>query len=162
MITDAQTDKTTFSRLGHLAPGFKCSTVTGEDIDIRNLHGKVVLINFFATWCPPCNLELPALQDRIWKKYKHTDDFVLIVVGRDHNENAIIDFSAEKGFDMPFIADPNRVIYNLFASQYIPRNIIIDRDGKVIFQNRGYTEKEFMMIEKILSEKLEQDKTESK
>jgi len=159
MLTDAQTDESTLLTLGSLVPAFKCTLIGGKTIDISNSRGNVVMINFFATWCPPCNLELPALQNNIWNRYKDEDEFILIVAGRDHNERLIADFAAEKGYDMPFIADPNRDIFNLFASQYIPRNIIIDRDGKVIFQNRGYNDKEFKMIEQILSGELGQNKT---
>jgi peroxiredoxin len=154
MITDAQTDSTTLLSNGDAAPFFTCKTIDGKIIDISKLKGKVIMINFFATWCPPCNLELPALQTDIWDKYKNNPSFVLIILGREHNEKEVSDYVKNKNFTMPFAPDPDRNIYKLFATSYIPRNVIIDRDGRIIFQNRGYTKEEFGDIEKLLSEKL--------
>jgi peroxiredoxin len=154
MITDAQTDTTTLLKNGDMVPSFKCRTIDGKTIDISKLRGKVIMINFFATWCPPCNLELPVLQSDIWDKYKNNPSFVLIILGREHNEKEVTEFVKSKNFTMPFAADPDRNIYKLFATQYIPRNIIVDRDGRVIYQNRGYTKEEFDEIEKLIAEKL--------
>lgn len=157
MITDAQTDTTTLTRVGDIAPSFRCITDSGISYDLSQLRGKIIMINFFATWCPPCNLELPEMQNRIWNRYKNDNRFVLLVIGREHSNKVVAGFKAEKGYDMHFVADPERQIYSLFANQFIPRNVIIDRDGRIIFQNRGYTVEEFKMIEDILAEKLGQD-----
>jgi peroxiredoxin len=154
MITDAQTDSTTLIKTGDKAPVFSCKTLDGKAVDLAKLQGKVILINFFATWCPPCNQELPVLQENIWNRYKSNKDFVLLVVGREHNEKEIADFAASRKFSMPFVADQDRGIYKLFATQYIPRNILIGKDGRIIFQNRGYTKKEFDEIESLIAEKL--------
>jgi peroxiredoxin len=154
MITDAQTDSTTLLNNGDLVPSFKCKTIDGKTIDISKLRGKVIMINFFATWCPPCNLELPVLQSDIWDIHKNDPSFVLIILGREHNEKEVTDFVKSKNFTMPFAADPDRDIYKLFATQFIPRNVIIDRDGRIIYQNRGYAKEEFEEIKKIIAEKL--------
>jgi peroxiredoxin len=154
MITDAQNDTTTLARNGDMSPVFKCVTIDGKIFDLSKLRDKIVMLNFFTTWCPPCNQELPALQENIWKKYRDNEEFVLLVIGREHNNDVVAEFVAEKRFVMPFAADPDRAVYSLFATQYIPRNVIIDRGGKIIFQNRGYTSREFKMIEELLAEKL--------
>lgn len=154
MITDAQTDTTTLLKNGDLVPSFSCKTIDGKTIDISKLRGKVIMINFFATWCPPCNLELPALQSEIWDKYKNNSEFVLIILGREHTEKEVADFVKSKNFTMPFAADPDRGIYKLFATQYIPRNVIVDRDGRIIYQNRNYVKEEFEGIVKLIAEKL--------
>ena len=154
MITDAQTDPTTVTKTGDKAPDFSCKTIDGQTINLSGLQGKVVLLNFFAVWCPPCNQELPVLQSNIWNKYKNNKDFALIVAGREHSEKDINDFARAKNFTMPFVADPEREIYELYASKYIPRNVLIGKDGKIIFQNRGYTKEEFAEIEKLIAENL--------
>jgi len=154
MITDAQTDTTTLLKNGDMAPAFSCKTIDGKIFDIAKLKGKVIMINFFATWCPPCNLELPVLQSDVWDKYKNNPSFALIILGREHNEKEVADFVKSKNFTMPFAPDPDRNIYKLFATQFIPRNVIIDRDGKIIYQNRGYTKEEFDEIVKLLAGKL--------
>jgi peroxiredoxin len=154
MITNAQTDTTTLINTGDYAPYFKCTLTNGKIFDLNEAKGKVIMINFFATWCPPCNTELPVLQKEIWEKHKNNKDFVLLVLGREHTDKELLDFAGKKGLKLPFGSDKDRKIYSLFATQYIPRNVIIDRDGKVIFQNRGYAEEEFKQIEILLDDKL--------
>jgi thiol-disulfide isomerase/thioredoxin len=157
MITDAQTDSTTLVSTGSLSPSFECTTNCGKEINISAMRGKIIMINFFAIWCPPCKLELPVLQKYIWERYRDYDDFMLLIIGREHNNYDIDDFVTEKRYKMTFVADPNRKIYNLFATQYIPRNVVIDKDGKVIFQNRSYSAKELKIIEDLLEEKLKKN-----
>lgn len=154
MITDALTDSTTLTRVGDKAPVFICKTIDGKIVDLSQMNGKVILINFFATWCPPCNKELPDLEENIWKRYKDNSSFVLLVIGREHDEKVVSDFVSSRKFLMPFVADPDRSIYKLFATQYIPRNVLIDKEGKIIFQNRGYTKQEFQTIENLIAENL--------
>jgi peroxiredoxin len=154
VIVAAQTDTTTLIKVGDIAPQFTCKTTDGKTIDISKLRGKIVMINFFATWCPPCNLELPVLQKNIWDKYKNNPAFVLIILGREHSEKEVKDFIAAKKFTMPFAPDPNREIFKLYASQSIPRNMIIGKDGKIIFQSIGYTPEEFKKIEALIAEQL--------
>lgn len=152
--TLAQTDTTTLTRTGDKAPGFTCKTLDGKTIDISRLQGKIVMINFFATWCGPCNLELPVLQKNIWDKYKDNPNFVLIILGREHSEKEVRDFVSSKKFTMPFAPDQDRKIFSLYATQSIPRNIIIGKDGKIIFQSIGYNPEEFKQIEDLLAGKL--------
>lgn len=150
----AQDDPTTLTKVGDKAPLFTCKTIDGKTIDISKLQGKIVMINFFATWCGPCNLELPVMQKNIWDKYKNRSDFELIILGREHNEAEVSKFVKGKGFTMPFAPDPERKIFSLYATQSIPRNIIIGKDGKIIFQSIGFTPEEFKEIENLLAEKL--------
>jgi peroxiredoxin len=123
----AQTDTTTLTRIGDRAPVFSCTTTGGKAIDISKLQGKVILINFFATWCGPCNMELPVLQKNVWDRYKNNPDFVLIIIGREHTDKEVSDFVAKKKFTMPFASDPKRAIYSMYAKQTIPRNVIIGK-----------------------------------
>jgi peroxiredoxin len=149
-----QTDTATFTKTGDPAPTFTCKTIDGKTIDISKLHGKVIMINFFATWCPPCNQELPVLQKEIWDKYRDNPDFVLIILGREHSEQEVKDFVARKKFTMLFAPDPKRAIFKLYARQNIPRNVIIGKDGKILFQSIGYTEEEFKKVENALASAL--------
>ena len=112
------------------------------------------MINFFATWCGPCLQELPVLQKNVWDKFKGNENFQLIILGRQHNETEVKNFVTGKKFTMPFAPDPERKIYSLYATQFIPRNVIIGKDGRIIFQSMGYTPEEFRKIEKLLAERL--------
>jgi peroxiredoxin len=154
MTVLCQGDPTTLLKTGDKAPLFICKTIDGKTIDLSKLKGKIVMINFFATWCGPCNQELPVLQENIWNKYKDNPNFVLIILGREHTEQEIMDFVAKKKFTMPFAPDQGREIFKLYASQSIPRNIIIDRDGNIFFQNIGFSFEEFKKLELLLAEKI--------
>jgi peroxiredoxin len=154
MESEAQRDTTANTKLGNIAPVFTCKTIEGTSFDLSKLSGKVVMINFFATWCPACNLELPELEKVIWKKYENNPGFVLLVIGREHSEKELKEYAADKNFSLPFVPDPGRDIYKLYASRYIPRNIVIDRDGKIIYQNSGFTARELEEIENLIANKL--------
>ncbi len=153
-IATAQNDSTSLTRIGDKAPVFTCRTIDGKSVDISKLKGKIVMINFFATWCGPCNLELPVLQKNVWSKYKDNPDFALIIVGREHSEQEVRDFVTKKNFTMPFAPDPDREIFKLYATQNIPRNVIIGKDGKIIFQNIGYSGEDFKKLEGFLAARM--------
>jgi len=153
-VSFSQTDTTTLTKVGDKAPVFSCTTIDGKTVDISKMQGKIIMINFFATWCGPCMLELPVLQKNIWDKYKDNKDFALIILGREHTEKEVSDFVKLKKFTMPFAPDPKRAVFSLYATQSIPRNVIIGKDGKIIFQSMGYTPEEFKKIEDLLAEKL--------
>ncbi len=131
--------------------------LNGENgvVKSEDLKGKVVMINFFATWCPPCRKELPHVQKDIWEKNKGDKDFVLLIVGREHSQQEITAFVKDQGFKMPFYPDEGRKVYSLFAKQTIPRNYIIDRNGKVIFAESGFSEDSFKKIIDILEQQLQ-------
>jgi peroxiredoxin len=146
----AQQDNSTLLNVGDAAPAFACKTIDGKEFDLAKLRGKVVLLNFFATWCGPCNQELPVLQAKVWEKYKNNQGFVLLVIGREHSEKEVRSFAGSKKLIMPFAADPKREIYKLYATQNIPRNIVIGRDGKIIYQNMGYSADDFQQLETVI------------
>ena len=143
----AQEDSSTLNKVGDKAPAFSCTTIDGKEINIKDLKGKVIWINFFATWCPPCKKELPVLQKNVYEKYRNNKDFVLVVVGREHTSEELVKFAEEKGYDLPFAPDVERKIFSLYAAQSIPRNVIIDQKGKISLQSIGYTEEDFNNIE---------------
>jgi len=148
----SQDDPTTLIKTGEAAPLFSCKTIDGKNFDLASEKGKIVMINFFATWCGPCNKELPELQEKIWGKYRNNQNFELIVIGREHSEEEVKAFVQKHNFTMPFAADPGRDIFKLYATQNIPRNLLVGKDGKIIFQNTGFTKEDVSEIEKLLSE----------
>ncbi|GAA5088924.1 TlpA disulfide reductase family protein [Chryseobacterium ginsengisoli] len=127
-------------------------TVKTENSILKStdLKGKIVLINFFATWCDPCMMELPHLQKEIWEKYKDNKKFTLMVIGREHSQDEITTFKAKKGFTLPIYPDEDRSVYKLFAKEYIPRTYIVDKKGNVVFASVSFNEDEFKkMIAKL-------------
>ena len=151
----AQTDeqKTTIIKVGQQVPSFNYR-LTDALHSISSLQGKVTLITFFATWCGPCNNELPPIQEEIYDEYKNNPDFQLLVIGREHSDQELLQFQHEKGFHFPLIADPKREIYSLFAQSYIPRNFLVNKEGKVIYQSVGYNEDKFRILKTHIKKQL--------
>lgn len=143
LLSTARADEyedTTVTKAGEKAPEFSCETIDGEKFSLKDYAGKVVFINFFATWCGPCLSELPHLEKEVHDEFKSNEDFKLIVIGREHTAEELKAFRMEKNLDLPFAADPDRAIYSLYATKFIPRNIIIGRDGVVKYADVGFSE----------------------
>jgi peroxiredoxin len=136
-------DEFTLVKVGDTAPDFSFSTENGQTKKLSDLKGKVVWINFFATWCGPCRQELPHLQEEVYDKLNNNKNFVLLIFGREHDWATVNKFKTEQKYTMPFYPDMERKIFSLYAKQNIPRNFIIDKDGKVAVSSTGFTEKEF-------------------
>lgn len=147
-------DEFTLVKLGENAPDFTFETAPGKTQKLSDFKGKVVWINFFATWCGPCRKELPHLQEEVYDKYKDNDNFVLIILGREHKWDEVNKFKTEQGFSMPFYPDPERTVFSLYANQNIPRNFIIDKDGKVAYSSIGFEPMEFEKIKEKVKELL--------
>jgi peroxiredoxin len=145
LITYGQ-DDATLVKVGDLAPDFSFAAESGKSTKLSDLKGKVIWINFFATWCPPCRQELPHLQKAVYDKLKNNPGFELIILGREHTWEEINKFKTEQKFTMPFYPDMGRKVFSLYASQNIPRNFIIDKSGKIAVASTGFNEKEFNEI----------------
>lgn len=133
---------TTIAGEGSMAPDFTVEMVSGEKITLSDLRGKVVLLNFWATWCPPCREELKHVQTEIIDRFKG-EEFVFIPVSRGEEKSTVEEFRKSTGYGFPMGLDPEQNIYRLYASNYIPRNFLIDRDGKVLLASVGYEPEEF-------------------
>jgi len=133
--------RSTLTQQGDQIPNFQIDSIKGGKFDTDLLQGKVILLNFFATWCPPCHEELPYLQ-KLSEQYQGKE-FVLLSIGREHNLSEVEDFVAKKGLTYAFAVDPERKVYNKFATQYIPRTYLINRDGIIVRQTVGFDPNEF-------------------
>ncbi len=145
-IASLAQDETTLVKVGEKAPDFKIEMENGSTKQLSDLKGKVVWINFFATWCPPCRKELPHLQKEVYEKFKNRKDFEVLVIGREHDWNEVNKFKADQNYQLPFYPDKNREIFGKYAKQNIPRNFIIDKEGKIAVASSGFNEKEFEEI----------------
>ncbi len=139
-------DQFTLVKTGEIAPDFSFTAENGKTTRLSDLKGKVVWINFFATWCGPCRQELPYLQKEVFDKYKDNPNFELLILGREHTWEEINRFKTDNKFDMPFYPDQGRAVFGLYAKQNIPRNFIIDKNGKIAISSTGFNEKEFREI----------------
>jgi len=132
----------TLVKVGQTAPEFKVTTLDGKTFDLKDARGKVVLVNFFATWCGPCMQEMPHLQDQIWNRFKGTN-FVLVAIDRQESAEVVSAFEKRSAYEFPIATDTKREVYAKFATEYIPRNFLIDPNGVVVFQSMGYSPAEF-------------------
>ena len=146
--------KSTLIKVGQQVPEFSFITLENDTININDLKGKMVFINFFATSCPICIKELPFIESDIWTKYKDNENFELIVFGREHVAEEMITFKEKNEYPFNIVPDPGRKIYSLFAEKYIPRNIIIDRNGIIIYQATGFNDDEFAKLKETIETEL--------
>jgi peroxiredoxin len=137
-----QIKATTIINQGDKAPDFTVEMFNGEKITLSQLKGKVVLINFWATWCPPCRQELTHVQKEIIDHFKG-QDFVFLPISRGEKKSVVEAFREKTGYTFPMGLDPTQEIFKKYASNYIPRNFVVGKDGKVIYVSVGFEPAEF-------------------
>jgi thiol-disulfide isomerase/thioredoxin len=147
-------DATTLTKIGSNCPSFNFESDKGKTVNITGYRGKVVLINFFATWCGPCRVELPRVQKDVWEKYKDNPKFALFVFGREEGWDKVLTFKQTNNYTFLMLPDEGRKIFSLFATEYIPRTLLVDENGKILFQSVGYNPKEFDSLLALLKAKL--------
>jgi peroxiredoxin len=123
---------------------FTLSDLHGKSWTLKDLSGKVVLVNFWATWCPPCRKEMPDLE----KLYKRFQDRGLIVLALSDEDSAKVQpYVAKGGFTFPVLLDPGRKANEAFEVQGIPKSFVFDRAGKLAAQAIDMrTEKQFLAM----------------
>ena len=142
----ADKDTTNLLKVGAEMPEFSLTGIDGKTLSSDDLYGKVVLMNFFATWCGPCNLEMPILDRDIWTKYRDNEKFVLIIVDREETAEKVKAFIEKKKWTMPFYLDEKKEVYNKFATYFIPRNYLFDKESRLVLNTMGYNKEDFRML----------------
>ena len=131
------------------APDFSLTTSDGEYISLEDLRGKVVLLDFWGTWCPPCVASVPALRD-LNKKYSKGDSFVMIGVSSDGDEDKWRAFTAKEKMVWPQYLDRDRRIQRAFNVRGFPTYILLDPDGVIRYRSLGMSfEKEAALSDAI-------------
>lgn len=151
-----QIEATTLAKQGTVAPDFTVEMFEGKSVKLSDLRGKVVLVNFWATWCPPCREELIRVQKEIIDRFAG-QEFVFLPISRGEEEHTVAAFRKRMGYTFPMGLDPDQRIFRRYATNYIPRNFLIDREGKVVLASIGYDKAEFahlvQTIEKTINNK---------
>ena len=146
---------TTRVKSGETAPDFTVAMTGGDSIRLSDLRGKVVLLNFWATWCPPCRMELSRVQEDILDRFAG-QEFVFLPVSRGEKPEEVEAFRQENGYTFPMGLDPRNTVYDLYATNYIPRDFLIDREGRVVKTSVGYDEAEFSALIEAVEQAIQQ------
>ena len=138
----AQAAAATLVRAGDAAPDFTVSLFDGGSVRLSDLRGKTVLVNFWATWCPPCREELTRVQAELIDRFEGRD-FVFLPISRGETRETVARFREQTGYRFPMGLDPEQTIYKMYATNFIPRNFLVGPDGRVIVATTGYEPEEF-------------------
>ena len=144
-------EEATLVKDGMTAPAFEVQMFDGSTVKLADLKGKVVLLNFWATWCPPCRAELARVEKDIIEKFKG-QPFVFLPVSRGEKRETVEAFREKMGYTFPMGLDADQSVYSKYAVTYIPRNFLIDKSGKVVKASVGYDEAEFAELVKLIEE----------
>ncbi len=141
---------------GDECPDFKIKMTDGREIQLSSLRGKVVMLQFTASWCGVCRKEMPFVESDIWQKHKDNPDFMLIAIDRDEPLETVLKFAETTKITYPIGLDPGADIFAKFAIRDagITRNVLIDREGKIIKRTRLFNQEEFASLVKAIDNEL--------
>jgi len=118
------------------APDFTLRTTVGPNVRLQEQRGRVVLVNFWATWCAPCRKEMPHL-NKLYEKYR-ASGFVLLGVNVDDDTSKAAAVATQLGLTFPVLLDSEKKASRLYDLNAMPSTVLVDRDGRVRYVHRGY------------------------
>lgn len=143
-------------KVGDTAPDFEMTLTDGQKVKLSDLRGKVVMLQFTASWCGVCRKEMPFIEKDIWQKHKDNTAFALYGIDRDEPLERVKAFAKQTKVTYPLGLDPGADIFAKYAEREagITRNVLIDKDGKIVLMTRLYNEEEFASLCKKIDELL--------
>jgi peroxiredoxin len=120
---------------GH-APDFTLRSMNGPNLRLQEQRGRVVMVNFWATWCGPCRQEMPHL-NRLYGKYRDAG-FTLLGVNIDEDQGKATHLAARLGLQFPVLLDTDKKVSRMYDLSTMPSTLLIDRDGRVRYVHLGY------------------------
>ena len=114
---------------------FSYTDAKGEPATTADLKGKVVFINFWASWCPPCRAEMPSLKN-LYQKFKDDDRFVFLFMNEDEDKNKAIEYLEKNSFTIPLFYSSGNVPREIFSGS-LPTTIVLDKEGKIVLKHQG-------------------------
>lgn len=158
MAQEAVADSTGYIvKEGQAAPDFTVTLTDGKTVKLSDFRGKVVMLQFTASWCGVCRKEMPFIEKDIWQRHKSNPDFVLIGIDRDEPLEKVIAFGKATGITYPLGLDPGADIFAKYALRQagITRNVLIDKEGRIVMLTRLYNPEEFASLVKKIDGLLE-------
>jgi peroxiredoxin len=120
------------------APDFTLRTSDGRNLRLQELRGQVVMVNFWASWCAPCRVEMPHL-NKLSDKYR-ASGFTLLGVNVDEDPRNALNAATKMGVKFPVLLDADKRVVKLYDVATMPSTVLIDRDGRMRYLHRGYRE----------------------
>lgn len=132
-------------KIGDVAPDFTLPLTSGGEFKLSEQRGKVVMLQFTASWCGICRSEMPHIEQRIWKPNKDNKDFVLVGIDREETKDIVDAYTVKIGTTYPMALDTVADVFASYAlrGSGITRNVLIDRDGRIVKLTRRFVEEEF-------------------
>ncbi len=132
-------------KIGQQAPDFTTVTAEGKTIQLSDFNGKVIMLQFTASWCGVCRKEMPHIEKEIWQKHKDNPNFALFGIDLDEPKEKVQKFAKDIPVTYPLLLDPKGGIFYQYAEKGagVTRNVIIDKTGKIVYMTRLYKEEEF-------------------
>ncbi len=139
-------------KIGQQLPDFTLKLANGKTVTASGLKGKVVMLQFTASWCSVCRKEMPHIENEIWAKYKNRGDFALIGVDLDEPLETVRKFAGDMKITYPLALDPGGTVFYTFAQEGagVTRNVIVDKTGKIVFLTRLYKPEEFNEMKQVI------------
>ena len=138
-------------KVGQKAPDFIINEAGGKSYRLSDLKGKIVMLQFTASWCGVCRQEMPFIEKEIWLE-KKSEGLAVIGIDRDEPADKVIKFRKDIGISYPLALDPGADIFGLFAVKEagVTRNVIIDPTGMIIFLTRLFDREEFDRMKEVI------------
>ena len=138
-------------KVGDMAPDFTIRETGGKSYKLSELRGKIVMLQFTASWCSVCRTEMPFIEKEIWLQNK-SSSLAVIGIDRDEPLEKVLRFKKDLGITYPLALDPGADIFGLYAEKEagITRNVIINRTGEIIFLTRLFDREEFNRMKEMI------------
>ena len=145
-------------KIGQQLPDFEMTLDDGKTVKTSDLKGKVVMLQFTASWCSVCRKEMPHIEKDIWQKHKSNKNFALYGIDLDEPLDKVKKFAEDIKITYPLALDPGGKIFYTFAEKNagVTRNIIVDKTGKIVYLTRLYKEDEFNEMKQVIELLLKQ------
>lgn len=144
-------------KTGDTAPDFTIKLTNGKTVKLSEFRGKLVMLQFTASWCGVCRKEMPFIERDIWQKHKDNPEFMLMAIDREEPLERVDSFANAIPITYPIGLDPKADIFAKYANREagITRNVIIDKTGEIVFMTRLYKPEEFNKMAELIDKLLQ-------
>ncbi len=142
-------------KVGDTAPDFTAKLMDGTSFTLSEQKGKVVMLQFTASWCAVCRKEMPFIEKEIYQLHKN-EEFILVGIDRDEPLKEMQMLVEATGISYPLAFDPEATIFALYADKRagVTRNVILNRNGEIIYMTRLFNREEFDKMKKVIEQEL--------